>query len=69
MRVAKSPNFGTAFERRRVPGRAQPRHDPHDVGGAVDRAHLVEQPQPLGREQRAQFGGVHPGDDTGWQSH
>jgi hypothetical protein len=43
-----------------MPGRAQPRHDPHHIRGPLDRPDLVEQTQALGREQRAQFGDIHP---------
>ena len=45
---------------RRMAGGAQPGHDPHDVGVRRDVAHLVEQPQPLGRQQGAQLLRRHP---------
>ena len=57
------------------PAAAQPRDDPHHIGRRVDGADLVEQAQPLGREQRAQLGDIHPATllrmpvGSGWHSH
>ncbi len=47
-------------EAARVPGGAEAGDDAHDVDRRVDRPHLVEQPQALGREQFAQLGDIHP---------
>ena len=47
-----------------MPGCPQARDDPDDIHARLDRSDLVEKPQPLGREQRAQLGDIHPAHAT-----
>ena len=42
-----------------VTGRPQAGDGPGDVGGRFDRIQVIEQPQPLGREQGGQLGHLH----------
>ena len=72
IRSAKSPNFavGPGAQPRlgddgrdevgRVAVLAQARHDSRHVGCGVDRAHLIDEPEPFGREKRGELVQVHP---------